>query len=639
MKKILICICAVLLALSAALFIGCGTDTEPPGTGGDTPPVVTGVEDGAVYIYGEDEVTPVFDIGTATLQKDEGAPQQFESGTKLSDLGEYCLVVTNGTESVTIRFTIEYRTYPNQITDMFEGDQLSPEYITLGGGLSSIDENGDAKLENIDDAVTTWSFMKREFQNVDIETYPYIEIDIGEISAGLASFKLSSTETPASSEEEIGWNFETGGKYYINAASAFEYLGLEKGDSVWAHIGKGREVIDTDYYVTVRYYKSITEIPQVTQPAGQYIDNTMETLNQWQASTANMRWFEGDEYATGIVTSETQEYGKVLKRVQLNTSLYPFLIVDIERADNCTWSLACKYVDFEKDQTEISLAKGGVGKTEIYLTPILGDSQNIDIILYFYVVGTGSIGVNGFVNQAEPLYPPMISGISDGEKVNLNLFKVAPQFDKGTATLSKDGGAETEFISGTEITEPGKYVLKVKHGTLEKVVSFELIKPPVQEGLLDDYCSEKGFTQRDPNETSLELTADGVKFTKTSGDGWTEISKQYTFDLSVNNYLVLDIRESGYTPDAGFAIELKCESVAPWYTFGISGFENMDAVKYDGGWLIYIQTPVYTGDVETVKSAPVKFCVSIGFGGPKTIILHELSVLTQAEYEEAVAGL
>ena len=82
--------------------------------------------------------------------------------------------------------------------DFFQFASYAEFFVTL-----SMDANGDVKLQNNGTAVTTWSFMKRKFDNVDIEKYPYIEIEIGDVSMGLASFKLSSTETPTSNTEEI----------------------------------------------------------------------------------------------------------------------------------------------------------------------------------------------------------------------------------------------------------------------------------------------------------------------------------------------------------------------------------------------------------------------------------------------------
>ena len=252
----------------------------------------------------------------------------------------------------------------------------------------------------------------------------------------------------------------------------------------------------------------------------------------------------------------------------------------------------------------------------------------------------GTLAVNGFTNQADPLNPPAVTGVSDGEIINLNLFDCAPVFDKGTATLTKEGGSAQAFTSGTKITEVGKYTLSVKIGTLETTVRFELIKPVGQsENLLDDYCSEKAISISNTQEGKAEKVDGGVKITKLSGDGYTEFVKQYIFDLSVKNYLVLDIRKvDNYTPDTMFAFELVCDTVGPWYIDSISGFENMNVVEDDDGWKIYIETKVYEDDVNKVKNVSAKFKVSIGGGGPKSIILQEFSKITEEEYNAAVSN-
>jgi hypothetical protein len=68
-----------------------------------TPPVVTGVEDGVTYIT---SVTPEFE-GTATLSVDGASANSFTSGTEISINGTYILIVTgdNGIQ-VTINFII-----------------------------------------------------------------------------------------------------------------------------------------------------------------------------------------------------------------------------------------------------------------------------------------------------------------------------------------------------------------------------------------------------------------------------------------------------------------------------------------------------------------------------------------------------
>jgi len=74
-------------------------------------PVVSGVEDGGEY----PAATITWDVGTATLNG-----EAVENGVEVTEVGEYTLVVTNGTESVTIEFTIVDK--PANDKGDFDGD-------------------------------------------------------------------------------------------------------------------------------------------------------------------------------------------------------------------------------------------------------------------------------------------------------------------------------------------------------------------------------------------------------------------------------------------------------------------------------------------------------------------------------------
>lgn len=69
-----------------------------------TAPSITGAEDGKTYTAG---ISPAFNEGTATLQKDGGAINSFVSGTLIQDDGSYTLIVTDAAGNQTqISFTI-----------------------------------------------------------------------------------------------------------------------------------------------------------------------------------------------------------------------------------------------------------------------------------------------------------------------------------------------------------------------------------------------------------------------------------------------------------------------------------------------------------------------------------------------------
>ncbi len=53
---------------------------------------------------------------------------------------------------------------------------------------------------------------------------------------------------------------------------------------------------------------------------------------------------------------------------------------------------------------------------------------------------------------------PVVTGVSNGVLYNVNVF---PAFTDGVATLSRDGGVASDFISGTKVKEDGSYTLVV----------------------------------------------------------------------------------------------------------------------------------------------------------------------------------
>jgi len=86
-------------------------------------PVVSGVEEGGKYT----EATIIWSIGTAVLNG-----EAVESGVAVTEPGRYTLVVTNGTEVVTIEFTIVDK--PTYKKGDFDGD----EELTVADALAAL---------------------------------------------------------------------------------------------------------------------------------------------------------------------------------------------------------------------------------------------------------------------------------------------------------------------------------------------------------------------------------------------------------------------------------------------------------------------------------------------------------------------
>ncbi len=97
-------------------------------------PAVEGVKDGESYT----SVTPTFTEGTATLQKDNGAAEEYTSGTAISEDGTYVLVVTDALGNETeIKFTINNQ--PIELGGFEEGKDSYKEVMpTFGEGITAM---------------------------------------------------------------------------------------------------------------------------------------------------------------------------------------------------------------------------------------------------------------------------------------------------------------------------------------------------------------------------------------------------------------------------------------------------------------------------------------------------------------------
>ena len=96
-----------------------------------------------------------------------------------------------------------------------------------------------------------------------------------------------------------------------------------------------------------------------------------------------------------------------------------------------------------------------------------------------------------------------------------------------------------------------------------------LTKSLPDESIVDDYTTADFSISNSTNSTAVYDSAkDEVILTKANGQD-PKFSKRYEFDFATNgNYLVLEFETQGYTPDAGFVIEILDDV-------------NWDQIKYD----------------------------------------------------------
>lgn len=133
---------------TASTSVGFVEDATEKGTPGSvnsstdvTPPVVTGVENGKHY---NDNVTPEFTEGTATLSMDDGAPVPFTSETSITTDGDYVLtVIDSAGNSTVVNFTIDKT--PPEFTSV-----ITPEKVGVSDKTVKVDVNikGFASVSN-----------------------------------------------------------------------------------------------------------------------------------------------------------------------------------------------------------------------------------------------------------------------------------------------------------------------------------------------------------------------------------------------------------------------------------------------------------------------------------------------------------
>ena len=446
-KKVMSLFLVLLMTVSMTGCSACKKGDSKQGKDEAAMPVITGVEDGATYYLGKDTIKPEFDVGKATLKKDGGTPKAFISGTKITELGEYELEVKNGDKKAKVSFLVKeyYPEYPGEMTDMFDNTKLSDAYYISTPNLTVGITDGILTMKN--GTGEPWSMMSRRFQHVNASKYPYIEFLVTNVGDGEGTrFELKLSHPDANGEmidEELVLTARYAGTYYVDLLNYVKAKGLSETDQEiciqFAVVGQ-----NPDYaQISIDYYRSVAEIPEAGE-AERYVDRSTETLAAWRSDTATIE--AEDDQGTVYVTNsnEKEEYGYIIKRLQLNTEKYPVLVVDIDSVHNAMWSMKCVLNDTGED---IPLTKdiNTTGLTKINLLEKgIPRSKNLTITLKFNVIGKGMnkyVKINGFETEAETSetrqeifreYPGEITDLFDNRRLS-DKYELAPNL---TATIT-----------------------------------------------------------------------------------------------------------------------------------------------------------------------------------------------------------
>ncbi|KGR76422.1 S-layer homology domain-containing protein, partial [Ureibacillus manganicus] len=141
----------------------------------------------------------------------------------------------------------------------------------------------------------------------------------------------------------------------------------------------------------------------------------------------------------------------------------------------------------------VSFASGAVVDEEgQYTLEVTDEAGNVTIVQFT-------------IDKTEPI----ITNVEEGKHYQ----SVAPEFNEGTAILTKDGGTGTDFISGTEITENGQYTLEVTDAAGNKTsVQFTVDnQAPEISGVIDGEIRNSQFTPTF-NEGTGRISKDDGEF-------------------------------------------------------------------------------------------------------------------------------
>ena len=439
-----------LIMVLTFLFTFCGACKKKEGKKEAKTPTIMGVKDGETYYLGKDTIKPEFDVGKGTLSKDSSAAEDFISGTEIKEIGKYKLVVKNKNKTAKASFEVKEGEveYPGEMTDMFNMSKLSDKYYISTPNLSASVTDGILTMKNGEGE--PWSIMSRKFADVNATENPFVEFCVTKIGDGEGTRLEVKLSYPDKNGELVGEETvlvaEYAGTYYVDVLGYVKAKKLNKTNQelclTLAVVGENAGYAE----ISIDYYRSVKEIPKA-EAAGRYIDNTEESLKAWRSNTATIEVDKGKGTVYVTNSKENEEWGHILKRVQLNTADYPVLVVDIDSVHgNAQWSMKCVLNDKGED---IALTKdiAATGKTKINLLEKgIPRGKNVTVTLKFNVIKKGLenfVVVNGFSTEKETSetaaetfkeYPGEMTDMFDNRKLNDKY-----SLDQNLALTVKDG--------------------------------------------------------------------------------------------------------------------------------------------------------------------------------------------------------
>lgn len=461
-----------------------------------TAPTVSGVADGGSYavsptITFSDEVT----TPTATLAKNGGTAGAFTSGTNVSAVGNYTLVVSDQAgNSSTVNFTVTG--LPPVVSGVVNNGLYNTDCtITFDSGIATLDNGGGPAAFASGTTVSADGSYTLAVTNPGGTTTVHFTIDKtpptvtgvsdGGIYAGTLTITYSDNLAVASATMDgspltSGDNISTEGSHTLIVTDT---------------AGNSRTInfaIDNNPPVVL----GVTEGGSYNHSVTISFDSGTATLDNGGGPVA---------LTSGTTVSVDGSYTLIVTKGTGVTTTRTFIIdtvvPSIGGVSNGTSYTSSATPTFSDNNPGVTATLDGASFTSGTPVTALGSHT---------LVVTDAAGNSSTVNFIVNPPAPEIDGVTDGGIYN---HDVMITFSSGTATLSKNGGTAVEFSNNSQVTGEGSYTLVVDNGTAV-TVNFTIDKTfPVVTGVTNGgvYSGDRTISFSD-DATAVTATLDGLSF-------------------------------------------------------------------------------------------------------------------------------